>query len=90
MSFNPNPRFVPTPGTPTAAPRPDFYAWYPRYPCWKGHRTMAQVIADEGGGRTDFEAALDRVCPKCGAEPGLICRNPRGGIYGIHTVRRAA
>lgn len=61
MSFNPDPRFVPTPGRPTAAPRPDFYV--DGYGCWKSHRTMAEAMAEEA----------PALCGKCRQTRSTSC-----------------
>lgn len=90
MSFNPDPRFVPAPGRPTAAPRPDFRV--DGYGCWKSHRTMAEVMAHErrNFGLT-YQEGIARTCVKCGAAPGRLCKMPSGHrLEGIHSVRRLA
>ena len=47
-NISPNPRFVPTPGKPTAAPPMDLFGPIGRRWCYyANHRTMAQVMADE-------------------------------------------
>ncbi len=85
-NINPNPRFVPTPGTPTAAKTRGGFVMVPF-----DHRTMAEVMRDECLSGLPYRMAMSRVCPNCNAAPGVRCRMPCGAPYeGLHTARRAA
>lgn len=37
---------------------------------------------------SDWDSAIARRCPKCGAVAGASCRNPSGRLFHMHTARR--